>query len=172
MTGRRCDEETHGEVRGVTVRELLNQCRTALTEIVAIERQIDLLMSTGAPSDGGGGGIRREKIKGADEYTVVSGTNNPEAAREQAVDGYMELLEKKKQHLETLLFEMENVLGSLNDGRARAVLRLYYGVGWSDERIAEEMDTARQVVQKWRNVAVDYLEAQQKVAESCTDTVV
>ena len=156
----------------MTVRELLNQCRTALTEIVAIERQIDLLMSTGAPSDGSGGGIRREKVKGADEYTVVSGTNNPEAARAQAVDGYKAALETKKQHLEALLHEMEDVLGGLNDGRARAVLRLYYGVGWSDERIAEEMDTARQVVQKWRNAAVDYLDAKQKVADSCTDTVV
>ena len=75
----------------MTVRELLNQCRTAVVEVAAIERQIERLMNTGAPSDGTHG-MHREKVKGREEYAVVSGTNNPEAAREQAVDGCVAVL--------------------------------------------------------------------------------
>lgn len=152
-------------MRGMTVRELLNQCRTALTEITAIEHQIDRLMSTGAPSGGGGGGVQREKVKGKDEYILVGRSNNPEAARAQAVDGYLAVLEHKKQCLEKLLDEMEHVLEALSDGKARAVLRLYYGVGWSDERIAEEMETSREAINRQRNAAINYLDAQ-KVTES------
>lgn len=147
----------------MTVREMLNNCRNALVEIAAIERQIDRLMSTGAPSSGSAGGIRREKVKGRDEYTAAAaGTNHPEAAREQAVDGYIAMLERKKEQLEGLLNDVERVLDELADGRARAVLRLYYGVGWSDAQIAEEMDTERQVVQRWRSHAIEYLEITQK----------
>ena len=151
-------ERANGGNGEMTVRELLNQCRTAVIEVAAIERQIERLMSTGAPSDGTHG-TRREKVPGRDEYVAVGGTNNPEAAREQAVDGCVAVLEGKKRQLEEMLLEMEMAIGRLKDGRARTVLRLYYGVGWSDERIAEELDTARQVVQKWRNAAVDYLDA-------------
>lgn len=156
----------------LTVREMLGQCRTALTEITAIERQIDRLMSTGAPSDGSSGGIRREKVKGGDgEYVAVSGTNNPEAARSQAVDGCEELLKKRKDALLDMLLEMEKLLELLKDGNARAILRYYYGIGWSDERIAEELETSREVITRQRNAAVDWLDAQ-KVTESHTTPVV
>ena len=156
----------------MTVRELLCQCRTALTEITAIERQIDRLMTTGAPSDGSSGGIRREKVKGGDgEYTVVSGTNNPDAARAQAVDGCEELLKAKRDYLAELLIDMERILGRLSDGKARTILRYYYGIGWSDEKIAEELETSREVITRQRNVAVDWLEAQ-TVTESHTSPVV
>lgn len=146
-------------------RDILMQCRTALSEITAIEHQIDRLMTTGAPS-GGGGGPRREKIKGTDEYVLVGGaTNNPEAARAQAVDGCEAVLEQKKQKLADLLQQMENLLDMLADGGARTVLRYYYGVGWTDEKIAEELETSREVITRQRNAAVNYLESQ-KVTES------
>lgn len=148
----------------MTAREILTQCRTALTEITAIERQVDKLMTMGGPS-GGGGGVRREKVKGRDEYVAVGGTNNPEAARSQAVDGYEAVLEHKKQQLNELLNEMEALLGLLADGTARTVLRYYYGVGWSDERIAEELDSSREGITRKRNAAVEWLESQ-KITEN------
>lgn len=147
------------------VRELLEQCRTALTEITAIERQIDRFMTTGAPS-GGGGGPRREKIKGSNEYVVVGGgTNNPEAARMQAAEGCEAMLQQKKQALSELFTIMETLLELLSDGNARTILRYYYGVGWTDEKIADELETSREVITRQRNAAVNYLESQ-KVTES------
>lgn len=156
----------------MTVRDLLNQCRTALTEITAIERQIDRLMTTGAPSSGAGGGIRREKVKGGDdEYVTVRGTNNPKAAREQAIDGCEAVLERKKRQLSEMLFEMEELLGLLGDGQARTIIRYYYGVGWTDERIAEEMEISRETVTRQRNKAIDYMEAR-KITDNHTSPVV
>ena len=150
----------------MTAREMLNQCRTALAEITAIERQLDRMMTIGGPTGGAGGGVRREKVKGkTDEYTTVRRTNNPEAAREQAVDGWEEALERKKRQLGELLLEMETLLKQLHDGRARTIIRYYYGVGWTDEKIAEEMDTSREVITRQRNAAVDYLEIQ-KITEN------
>ena len=146
----------------MTAREILMQCRTALTEITAIERQIDRLMTTGAPS-GGGGGLRREKIKGSDEYVIsASRTNNADAAQAQAVDGFEAVLEAKKRQLDELLVKMEKLLELLDDGNARAVLRYYYGVGWADEKIAIEMGMARQTITNKRNAAVDYLDMKTK----------
>lgn len=160
----------------MTVRELLDQCRTALTEITAIERQIDRLMSTGAPSDGSGGGIRREKVKkkskeAPEEYVSIRGTNNPEAARSQAVDGCEAVLKQKQQRLNEMMAEMERIIEKLSDGKARTIIRYYYGVGWSDERIADELETSREVITRRRNAAVDWLESQ-KVTESHTAYVV
>lgn len=156
----------------MTARELLNQCRTALAEITAIERQIDRLMTIGGPSGTKGGGIRREKIKGkADEYAIVRGSNNPQAAREQAIDGWEEALERKKSRLAEMLAEMEEMLETLRDGRARTIIRYYYGVGWTDEKIAEELETSREVITRQRNAAVDYMESQ-KVTDNHAEHVV
>lgn len=145
----------------MTAREILKRCRTALAEIGAIERQIDRLMTTGAPRGNSSGKPRREKVKGGGgEYVVVaSRTNNPEAARDQAVDGCEATLREKKRILEKLLGEMERMLEQLDDGNARAILRYYYAVGWSDEEIADELHMARQTVTNKRNAAVDYLDA-------------
>lgn len=156
----------------MTAREVLNQCRTALAEITAIERQIDRMMTIGGPDGGKGGGIRREKVKGkTEEYTTMQRTNNPQAAREQALDGWEEALEKRKQHLSQLLQQMETMLKALDDGRARTIVRYYYGVGWTDEKIAEELETSREVITRQRNAAVNYLESQ-KVTESHITNVV
>lgn len=159
-------EMSHGGGDALTVRELLNQCRTALAEITAIEHQIDKMMTIGGPTGGAGGGIRREKVKGkTDEYTTVRRTNNPEAAKAQAVDGWEEALELKKHQLETMLMEMETLLKELHDGRVRTIIRYYYGVGWTDEKIAEELDTSREVITRQRNTAIDYLETR-KITEN------
>lgn len=150
----------------MTARELLNQCRIALAETTAIERQIDKMMTIGGPSGSKGSGIRREKIKGkADEYVTVRGTNNPQAAKEQAVDGWEEALEERKRQLSEMLLRMEELLLGLRDGRARTIIRYYYGVGWTDEKIADELETSREVITRQRNAAVNYLESQ-KVTES------
>lgn len=153
----------------MTVREILSRCRTAPTEIEAIKRQIDRLMTTGAPGGGtSSANIRRGKIPGKDEYIAVGNTNHPQAAQMQAAEGCMAVLEKKRAELEAMLDELEKLLAMLGDGKARVILRYYYAVGWTDETIADELGMARQTVTTKRNRAINFLETvMPNVTKSC-----
>lgn len=131
----------------MTAREVLAQCRTAIAEIAALERMIDKLMDTGAPTGGVGGSGDR----------VGGRTNDPAAARMQAVDGCLNVLDQRREALAWLLIQLDTLIATLDDGKARTVLRYYYGCGWTDQRIADEMDTDRETVTRRRHSAVDYI---------------
>lgn len=131
----------------MTARETLERCRTATAEIAALERMINKLMDTGAPS--GGDRVGGDRVGGA--------TNDPAAARMQAVDGCLLVLQQRRADLAALLIAADALIAMLDDGCARAVLRYYYGCGWTDARIAAEMDTDRETVTRRRHSAVDYI---------------
>ncbi len=141
------------------MRDELNACRTALMEIAAIERQLARLENSAIPGYVSNAAIRREKVPGKDEYIAAGRTNHPEAAREQAIDGCIERLAERRAALAELAQRLEDLLDRVADGKTRTILRYYYGCGWSDEHIAEELDMARQTVTSKRNEAVKYLEA-------------
>ncbi len=147
----------------MSVREMLNSYRTALIEAKAIKCQIERLEMV-RNSYSSTTAIRREKIPGRDEYIVPLRGNNPEAARAQMIDGCIERLQEREEALNKSSMELETLLGMLSDGNARAILRYYYGANCSDEWIAEEMMTAREVITRKRNWAINYLES--KVTES------
>jgi hypothetical protein len=144
----------------MTVRELLSGCRTAVIEIAAIERQIEKVLPTGGPKQYNGAWPTVAKVKGEECYAFAGrGTNDTEAARQQQVDGLMEMLRTKQSALEQMLVDFERLIEQLDDGTARTILRYYYVVAWTDERIADELELPRQSVNARRNAAVGYLES-------------
>ena len=141
----------------MTAREVLAQCRTAIAEIAALERMIDKLMDIGAPDGGVGGSSDR----------VGGRTNDPAAARMQAVDGCLAVLDQRREALAGVLIQLDALIMLLNDGKARTVLRYYYGCGWTDQRIADALETSREVVTRRRLSAVEYICARsQKVIDN------
>lgn len=131
----------------MTVRETLEQCRTIIAEINAIQSMIDRLSDTGAPAGGVPGGFDR----------VGGTTNNKQSARMQAVDGCLEVLETRKTALAGYIAATEGLISMLDDSRARTVLRYYYCTGYSDRQIAGILGTTRETVTRRRNKAVCYL---------------
>lgn len=116
----------------MTPREILEFCRNAVDEISAIEHQLDRLRGIGGP-----------RALGAVSMESMSRTNNPEAARLQREDFLCTELEKQRDKIEVILAMANALVNSLSDGRARSILRYYYLVGWSDDRIAEAMSISR-----------------------------
>ena len=143
----------------MSARDTLASCRTAVIEIAAIERQIERVAPTGGPKQYGGAWPTVAKVRGEECYTFAGrGTNDTEAARQQQVDGLVQMLDERRARLESILTDFESLLRRLDDGTARTILRYYYGVAWTDERIAGELELTRAVVTKRRNSAVDYLD--------------
>ena len=47
--------------------------------------------------------------------------------------------------------EFETIVNKITDRRLFIIVRNYYALGWTDEKIAEGMDVSRQLVQKLRS---------------------
>lgn len=128
----------------MTPKELCEACRYAIREIAAIERQIERIGSIGGPRD-----ISSPALTG-----MPAGTNRPDAAQNQKVEGYEQVLQRKRQQAVDLLMQFEKLLEQVADATDRAILRYYYGCGWTDERIAEEMELTDRTVRGRRKGAV------------------
>lgn len=112
----------------MNAKELLLACKDAVRELKAIEEQIRRLGTIGGPG-----------MKSASVITIANPvTNRPDAARNQKIDAYEQMLEEKRKCLVELLMEFERLLDLVPDTTDRAIMRYYYGSGWTDERIAEE----------------------------------
>lgn len=131
----------------MTASETLEQCRTIIAEIDAIQSMIDRLSDTGAPAGDAPNGF--ERVGGA--------TNNKQAARLQAVDGCMQVLDARNAALIGCIAAAEELIAMLDDSRARTVLRYYYCTGYSDKQIAKILETTRETVTRRRNKALSYL---------------
>ncbi len=113
----------------MNAKEMMAACRYAVREISAIEQKILRLGSIGGP----------RAVKGHAPTGMPRGTNRPDAAQNQKIEGYEQTLFEKRQKAVDLLMQLEELLDQVMDMTDRAILRYYYGAGWTDVKIAEEM---------------------------------
>ena len=139
----------------MNVREMLEACRTAVIEIAAIERQIERVTNIGGPRQVGSSWPTIVKVPGRNEFDIQLPGGDCSAQEE----GLREMLAERARTLESIMTTCEALIRQLEDGVARTILRYYYGVAWTDERIADELGMPRQSVNARRNAAIGYLES-------------
>jgi hypothetical protein len=136
--------------------EILTDYRLIVMEIETLERQSKFLNKyIGGP----------RPLRGVQLTGMPRGTNDPEAAMLQQVeeDDPVYHIEELSKELGLMLLEFEQIVNEIKDRRLFIIVRNYYGLGWTDEKIAEyftdnngEDDDgrrmmARQTVQKLRS---------------------
>ena len=122
--------------------EILTDYRLIVMEIETLERQSKFLNKyIGGPRP-----VRSPQLTG-----MPRGTNDPEAAMLQQVDNDpIYSIEKMVKDLQDMVDEFETIVNRIKDRRLFIIVRNYYGLGWTDERIAEHLELSRQTVQKDR----------------------
>ena len=134
----------------MTKRELLENYRDIVIEIETLERQSRFLNQfIGGPKP-----IHAVQITG-----MPRGTNDPEAAilQRNDTDDVLDKIEAKCQELRDMVDEFETVMDKIDDRRLRIIVRNYYGLGWTDERIGEQLELSRQHVNKLRTAYIEGL---------------
>lgn len=124
--------------------EILTDYRLIVMEIETLERQSKFLNKyIGGPRP-----IRSPQLTG-----MPRGTNEPEAAMLQQVeeDDPLYRIEELIRELKDMLAEFETIVNRIKDRRLFIIVRNYYGLGWTDERIAEHIELSQQHVNKLRN---------------------
>ena len=124
--------------------EILTDYRLIVMEIETLERQSKFLNKyIGGPRP-----VRSPQLTG-----MPRGTNEPEAAMMQTVedDDPIYQIEKLSRELQEMLLEFEAIVNGIKDRRLFIIVRNYYALGWTDEKIAEQMDLSRQSVQHIRS---------------------
>jgi hypothetical protein len=135
--------------------EILTDYRLIVMEIETLERQSKFLNKyIGGP----------RPLRGVQLTGMPRGTNDPEAAMLQQIeeDDPVYHIEELSKELGRMVLEFEQIVNEIKDRRLFIIVRNYYGLGWTDEKIAEyftdynEDDDgrrmmARQTVQKLRS---------------------
>ena len=124
--------------------EILTDYRLIVMEIETLERQSKFLNKyIGGPRP-----VRSPQLTG-----MPRGTNEPEAAMLQQVeeDDPLYRIEELIHDLKDMLAEFENIVNRIKDRRLFIIVRNYYGLGWTDKRIAEHIELSQQHVNKLRN---------------------
>ena len=122
--------------------EILTDYRLIVMEIETLERQSKFLNKyIGGPRP-----VRSPQLTG-----MPRGTNDPEAAMmQQNDDDPIYHIEELSRELAEMLLEFEAIVNRIKDRRLFIVVRNYYALGWTDEKIAESMEVSRSLVQKLR----------------------
>lgn len=134
----------------MTQKELLENYRDIVIEIETLERQSKFLNQfIGGPRP-----VRSIQLTG-----MPRGTNNPEAALLQREDTneVLEKIEAKCTELRDMVDAFEQIMDKIEDRRLRIIIRNYYALGWTDEKIAEQLELSRQHVNRLRTAYVDQL---------------
>jgi DNA-directed RNA polymerase specialized sigma subunit len=134
----------------MTKRELLENYRDIVIEIETLERQSKFLNQfIGGPRP-----IHAVQLTG-----MPRGTNDPEAAVLQRVDtdDVLDKIEAKCQELREMVDQFEIIMDAIADRRLRIIVRNYYGLGWTDERIGEQLELSRQHVNRLRTAYIEGL---------------
>ena len=134
----------------MTKRELLENYRMLVIEIDTLERQSKFLNQfIGGPRP-----VHAVQLTG-----MPRGTNNPEAAllQRQDTDEVLDKIEAKCQELREMVDQFEIIMDAIADRRLRIIVRNYYGLGWTDERIGEQLELSRQHVNKLRTAYLEHL---------------
>ena len=124
--------------------EILTDYRLIVMEIETLERQSKFLNKyIGGPRP-----VRSPQLTG-----MPRGTNEPEAALMQQVedDDPMFRIEELIRDLKDMMAEFETIVNRIKNRRLFIIVRNYYALGWTDERIAEQLELSRQTVQKDRS---------------------
>ena len=135
----------------MTQKELLENYRDIVIEIETLERQSKFLNQfIGGPRP-----VRAIQLTG-----MPRGTNDPEAALLQREDTneVLEKIEAKCAELREMVDAFEMIMDKIEDRRLRIIVRNYYALGWTDERIAEQLELSRQHVNRLRTAYVDQLQ--------------
>ena len=123
----------------MTKRELLENYRDIVIEIETLERQSKFLNQfIGGPKP-----VHAVRLTG-----MPRGTNDPEAAVLQRADTdeVLEKIDAKCAELRDLVDAFEQIMDGIDDRRLRIIIRNYYALGWTDEKIAEQLELSRQHV--------------------------
>ena len=122
--------------------EILTDYRLIVMEIETLERQSKFLNKyIGGPRP-----VRSPQLTG-----MPRGTNDPEAAMlQKVVDDPIYHIEELSHELAEMLMEFEVIVNRIKDRRLFIIVRNYYALGWTDERIAEGLEISRSLVQKLR----------------------
>ena len=131
----------------MTRRELLENYRDIVIEIETLERQSKFLNQF----IGGPRSVRSVQLTG-----MPRGTNEPEAALLQRndTDEVLDKIEEKSRELRSMVDEFEKIMDSIQDRRLRIIVRNYYALGWTDERIGDQLGLSRQHVNRLRTAYV------------------
>lgn len=134
----------------MTKRELLEGYRLLVIEIETLERQSKFLNQfIGGPKP-----VHAIQLTG-----MPRGTNDPEAAMLQRADTdeVLDKLEKKCAELRELVGEFEVIMDGIKDRRLQVIVRDYYALGWTDERIGDQLEITRQHVNRLRTAYIEEL---------------
>ena len=134
----------------MTKRELLENYRDIVIEIETLERQSKFLNQfMGGPKP-----VHAVSLTG-----MPHGTNDPEAAMLQRkdTDDVLDKIEIKCQELRDMVDAFELILDAIDDRRLRIIVRNYYALGWTDEKIGEQLELSRQHVNRLRTAYLEGL---------------
>lgn len=134
----------------MTKRVLLENYRDIVIEIETLERQSKFLNQfIGGP----------RPVHGVQLTGMPRGTNDPEAAILQREDDaeVINKIEAKCAELREMVDEFEKIMDTIDDRRLRIIVRNYYALGWTDERIGDQLELSRQHVNKLRTAYIDNL---------------
>ena len=134
----------------MTKRELLEGYRLLVIEIETLERQSKFLNQfIGGPRP-----VHAIQLTG-----MPRGTNDPEAAllQREDTDEVLDKLEKKCAELRELVGEFEVIMDGIKDRRLQVIVRDYYALGWTDERIGDQLEITRQHVNRLRTAYIEEL---------------
>lgn len=134
----------------MTKRQLLENYRDIVIEIETLERQSKFLNQfIGGPKP-----LHSVQLTG-----MPRGTNDPEAAILQRADTdeVLDKIEAKVDELSGMVKMFEQIMDQIEDRRLRIIVRNYYALGWTDEKIAEQLELSRQHVNRLRTAYIDGL---------------
>lgn len=123
--------------------EILTDYRMIVIEIETLERQSKFLNQyIGGPQP-----VRSPQLTG-----MPRGTNDPTAAMMQTVeeDDPTFRIEQLSKDLREKAIEFEVVLDRVKDRRLQIIVRNYYALGWTDDRIAEQIGLSQTHVNRLR----------------------
>ena len=136
----------------MTKRELLENYRLLVIEIETLDKQSKFLNQyIGGPRP-----IHSVQLTG-----MPRGTNETEAALMQQVDTDSDILDKIEQRMcETrrLTARFEIILEEILDRRLRNIIQAYYGLGHTEEKIAEEMGLSQTHVNRLRKEYIEKID--------------
>ena len=124
--------------------EILTDYRLIVMELETLVRQSKFLNKyIGGP----------KPLRGVQLTGMPRGTNDPVAAilQQNEEDDPVFHIEELSKELGRMVNEFENIVNQITDRRLFIIVRNYYALGWTDEKIAENMDLSRQTVQKVRS---------------------
>ena len=135
----------------MTKKDILTRYRQIVIEIDTLEKQAAFLNRyVGGPQP-----VHAVQITG-----MPRGTNNPEAAmiqQEEEADPTIDI-RLKVAELQNYLPEFNKIVCAIKDDRLRNVVRAYYALGWTDERIGRQQCLSGKRVNQMRQEFLKTLE--------------